>query len=122
MIGRSVCIYKKNGVMAFVGAFLSCGRLGFFVPGASDFGPGVVPRPRAGIALSPRGFASFNRSVAEIFPLPMSSLVWPMNLRDSSCAAFSRLASPAIYYGIFSRWHVQLRDPAIQMLIAYTSI
>ena len=33
-----------------------------------------------------------------MLPLPMSSLVWVINLRDRSCAAFSIVARPEMYW------------------------
>ena len=78
MLFRAVCKYRKNGVNARLGAFLSCGALFLFLPspGTSVVGAGVGPRaPKR--AFSPlRGFEMFNCSSEEEFPLPMTVSVW----------------------------------------------
>lgn len=88
--------------MAFVGAFLSWGRLGFLMP--SILGPGVAARRTGGAPFSARGLARFKRSRAEIFPFPMSSFVCLTKLRDRSCAAASIVARPAMYCESLSKW------------------
>ena len=99
--GRAVCKYKKKGVRARLGAFLSCGALFLFLPsvGASVVGAGVGPRPpkRPFSPLRVLDMASCSRD--EALPLPRTVSVCAIYARERSETADWSVAKPVTTLG-----------------------